>query len=164
MSETFTVSATEVYTETDVKTVMRNTYEDIIGFANRKLVEYTDVKKWIEDIIYILNKKVLKAFEIQLINSSNEKFKSYRYEVNENGFITSGTGSGGINYFDFPDNTKVKLFVELHEDRHNTTEVRRALIEERGWGTNGVAMSGNSTYERTHASGALALKRYVITK
>ena len=48
MSETFTVSNTEAYTEADVKAVMQNTYEDILGFANRKLVDYSNLVEQLE--------------------------------------------------------------------------------------------------------------------
>lgn len=164
MSEPFTISSTEVYSEADVKAVMKNTYEDIIGFANRKLVGYSEVKKWIEDLIYILNKGALKSFEIQLYNSSGERFKSYKYAVNESGFLTSGSTSGGISYFDIPNDTKIHLFAELNESKDNTSAVRKVLVNERGWGTNGTPMEGNLSFDRTYASNNLQLKRYSITK
>ena len=164
MNETFTISATEVYSESDVKIVMRNTYEDIIGFANRKLVDYSRVKKWIEDIIFILNEKALKSFEIQLYNTAGQRFKSYKYIVNTSGYLSSGSSSGGIDYFDIPSGTTINLFAEIDNDKANANEVRRVLVEKKGWSTNGTAMEGNSTFGRTYASGSLELKRYEITK
>jgi|JI10StandDraft_1071094.scaffolds.fasta_scaffold642584_1 hypothetical protein len=164
MSETFTVSNSETYTEANVKAVMQNTYEDIIGFANRKLVDYSRIKSWIEDLVYLLNKRVLKSFEIQLYNSSGEKFKSYRYEVNIYGYINSGSSSGGINYFEIPDGTIFGLFADIDFSHTKIEEVKKYLYEQRGWGNNGSAMQGNSSFERSHSSGSLELKRYVINK
>jgi len=164
MSETYTISTSEVYSESDVKAVMRNTYEDIVGFANRNLTTYSQVKSWIEDLIYVLNRKVLKSFEIQLYDSLGNRFKSYKYEVNTAGFFSSGSASGGINYFDIPTGTIISLFCELDNSKPNVEAVRKVLIEDRNWGTNGSAMKGNSSFGRSYASGTLQLNRYEITK
>jgi len=59
MATTFSISASETYSEADVKAVMRSTYEDIIGFANRGFITYDSAKSWIEDLIFILNEEVL---------------------------------------------------------------------------------------------------------
>jgi hypothetical protein len=164
MSETFTVSNSETYTEANVKAVMQNTYEDILGFANRKLVEYSKIKSWIEDLVYLLNKRILKSFEIQLYNSSGERFKSYKYVVNTYGYIDSGSSSGGINYFEIPDGTKFGLFADIDFTNSKIEEVKKYLYEDRDWGSNGSAMQGTSSFERSHSSGILELKRYVVQK
>lgn len=164
MSETFTVSNTETYTEADVKAVMQNTYEDILGFANRKLVDYSRVKGWIEDLVYLLNKRILKSFEIQLYDSSGGRFKSYTYIVNTYGNIDSGSSSGGLNYFEIPDGTKFGLYADIDFGHSKIEEVKKYLYDERGWGNNGSAMQGNSSFERSHSSGGLELKRYVVNK
>lgn len=161
---TYTFSGTDSYSVSDVKAVMQNTYEDIIGFANRQLVEYGSAESWIEDLTYILNKKAMKSFELQLYNSSGQRFKSYRYDVNTWGLITSGDKSGGINYFEFPVSTKVRLFAELDKDSTNYLTVLTELTQNRGWGTNGSAMDGNATRERNYVSNSLQLSRSVITK
>jgi hypothetical protein len=164
MSETFTVSNTETYTEANVKAVMQNTYEDILGFANRKLVDYSKIKSWIEDLVYLLNKRILKSFEIQLYNSSGERFKSYKYVVNIYGYINSGSSSGGINYFEIPEGTKFGLLADIDFTHTKIEEVKKYLFDERGWESNGSAMQGSSSFERSHSSGSLELKRYVINK
>lgn len=164
MSETFTISNTEVYSEADVRAVMQNTYEDIIGFANRKLVDYSRIKSWVEDLVYLLNKRILKSFEIQLYNSLGQKFKSYKYLVNTYGYIDSGSSSGGINYFEIPDGTKFGLFADIDFSHAKIEEVKKYLFEEREWGSNGSPMQGTSSFERSHSSGNLELKRYVVNK
>ncbi len=98
MTTSYTFSGTDTYSVSDVKAVMQNTYEDIIGFANRQLVEYNYAKSWIEDLTYLLNKRALKSFELQLYNSAGTRFKTYRYEVNTWGVVSSSDKSGGINY------------------------------------------------------------------
>ena len=161
---TYTFSGTDSYSVSDVKAVMQNTYEDIVGFANRQIVEYNDAKKWIEDLTYILNKKAIKSFELQLYNSTGQRFKSYRYEVNMWGLIISGDKSGGINYFDIPTSTKIGLFANLDKESTNYFSVLKELTENRGWGTNGTAMEGSASHERSYVSNSLQLNRTVITK
>jgi hypothetical protein len=164
MNETFTVSNSETYTEANVRAVMQNTYEDIIGFANRKLVDYSRIKRWIEDLVYLLNKRILKSFEIQLYNSAGERFKSYKYVVNTYGYIDSGSSSGGINYFEIPDGTKFGLFADIDFSHPKIEEVKKYLYEERNWGSDGSSMQGASIFERSHSSGSLELKRYAVNK
>ncbi|HLP37592.1 hypothetical protein [Lacibacter sp.] len=161
---TYTFTGTDSYSVSDVKAVMQNTYEDIIGFANRQIVEYGNAEKWIDDLTYALNKKAVKSFEIQLYNSLGVRFKSYRYDVCTSGLVTSGDKSGGINYFDFPTTTKVGLFAQLDKDSSNYAAVLKELTENRGWGTNGSAMNGTTTRERNYVSNSLQLSRSVITK
>jgi hypothetical protein len=93
-----------------------------------------------------------------------QRFKSYRYDVNTWGLITSGDKSGGINYFDFPASTKVGLFAQLDKGSPSYLTVLKELTENRGWGTNGSAMDGNATRERNYVSNSLQLSRSVITK
>jgi hypothetical protein len=164
MIETYTISNSETYTESDVKAVMQNTYEDIIGFANRKLIEYSRVKSWVEDLVYLLENRILESFEIQLYDKNRQMFKSYRYIVNTYGYIDSGNSSGGINYFEIPEGTIFGLFADIDHSHKNINEVKKYLIEKRGWGNNGIAMQGNSIFDRSHSSGGLELKRYVINK
>lgn len=163
MSTSFTFSGTDSYSVADVKAVMQNTYEDIIGFANRQVVEFHAAKSWIEDLTYLLNNRALKSFELQLYNASGIRYKSYRYDVNAFGLVYSSDKSGGINYWEIPTNTKVRLFAELDQTSSAYQTVLQELTQNRGWGTNGSAMDGTASYERTYGSGSLQLKRSVIT-
>lgn len=163
MSTSYTFSGTDSYSVSDVKAVMQNTYEDIIGFANRQMVGYANAESWINDLTYLLNKRVLKSFELQLYNAAGTRFKTYRYEVNSWGVVTSGDKSGGINYWEIPANTKVRLFADLDTNSLSYQAALDELTQNRGWGTNGSAMTGNSSYERSYSSGSLQLKRSVIT-
>lgn len=161
---TYTFSGTDTYSISDVKAVMQNTYEDIIGFANRQLIEYGRAESWIEDLTYILNKKAAKSFELQFYNSQNQWLKGYRYEVTISGHISSNDKSGGINYFDIPVGTKIRLFVDLDRTGANYTLVVDELIGKRGWGSNGSAMQGTASHERNYISNNLKLNRSLIIK
>lgn len=159
-----TFTGTASYSASDVKAVMQNTYEDIIGFANRKFITFGEAERWIEDLTYLLKKDCLKSFELQLYNSAGEKFKSYRYTVDTWGFLSAGDTSGGINFWSIPAETIVGLYAELNKEASNYSRVLKELTDNRGWGTDGAAMQGNATHERNYVSNNLQLKRSVITK
>jgi hypothetical protein len=161
---TSTFTGTDSYSVSDVKAVMQNTYEDIIGFANRNLMTYETAEKWIEDLTYLLKKEILNFFEIQLYDASGNRFKSYRYTIDTWGILSIGDKSGGINFFEIPATTKIGLLADLKKEASNYSNVIRELTENRGWGVNGSAMVGNSTHEKNYVSNSLQLKRSVITK
>ncbi|MFV8366830.1 hypothetical protein [Flavobacterium sp. XS1P27] len=159
---TYTFSGTESYSESDVKAVMQNTYEDIIGFANRQIISYVRAESWIEDLTYILNQKVVKFFEIQINNASGTKFMSYKYTVDNYGYLSTGAASGGINYFAIPSGCSATLYVDLDFSKFNATVVNDNL-RKRGWGT-GSALQGTETQDRNYISNNLRLQRSIITK
>ncbi len=159
---TYTFSGTDTYSVSDVKAVMQNTYEDIIGFANRHIITYETAKRWIDDLTYILNKKAVKFYEVQLVNDSGENFKSYRYNVDSYGYLSTGSASGGINYFSFPANTRGVLFVDLDFSKDNASEVNEEL-NRRGWGV-GTALEGVENHQRNYVSNDLRIQRSEIIK
>ena len=55
---TYTFTGTQTYSVSDVKAVMQNTFEDIVGFANRDMVDFDKAKTWIDDLTYLLNQKI----------------------------------------------------------------------------------------------------------
>lgn len=162
MSTTFTFSGTDTYSVSDVKVVMQNTYEDIIGFANRGIIPYDRAKNWINDLTYVLNEKVVKFFELQLYDKNASCYKSYRYEVDTYGYLSTGSMSGGINYYSFPDGTTAKLYVEMDFSKDNAARVNEEL-NRRGWGT-GSPLNGTQSYQRSYVSNNLQIKRSEITK
>jgi len=163
MSTSYTFTGTATYSVSDVKAVMQNTFEDIVGFANRSFITFDRAKKIIDDLTYILKNKALSAFEIQL-SQGGTRFQSYRYEVGIAGHITSGDVSGGITYWELPADTQVKVYVELDHGSITYNNVLHELHNNRGWGSNGTAMEGNAQAERSYVSNSLQLKRSVITR
>lgn len=162
MSTSQTFTGTDTYSVSDVKAVMQNTYEDIIGFANREMITYAWAKSWIDDLTYMLNKKVIKFFEIQLYDKYGSWFKSYRYDVDAYGYLSTGSLSGGINFYSFAEGTTARLLVHLDFTNNNAAAVNEEL-QRRGWGV-GSASEGSQTYQRSYTSNNLQLKRSEITK
>lgn len=163
MSTTYTFTSTATYSVSDVKAVMQNTFEDIVGFANRGFISFERAKSFIDDLTYILKNKALSAFEIQL-STNGDRYQSYRYVVGVAGYITSGDLSGGISYWSLPSDTTVQLYAELDKSSSAYNTVLNELENNRGWGSNGSAMEGNAQAERSYVSNSLQLKRSVITR
>lgn len=163
MSTSYTFTGTATYSVSDVKAVMQNTFEDIVGFANRSFITFDRAKTIIDDLTYILKNKALSAFEIQL-SRGGSRFQSYRYEVGVAGYINSGDASGGINYWALPTDTQVQVYAELDNGSATYNTVLNELQNNRGWGSNGTAMEGNAQTERSYVSNSLQLKRSVITR
>ena len=162
MSTTYSFTGTESYSVADVRAVMQNTFEDIIGFAIREMVTFEQAKQWIEDLTYTLNKRALRFFELQLWNGT-ACYKSYRYEVNTFGVVSSGSQSGGIDYYSIPTTTTIRLLADLNPASPTYGEVFNELHYQRNWGNNGSAKQGNASYERSYVSGTLQLKRSTIS-
>jgi hypothetical protein len=160
--QTFTFTGTSTYSIADVKAVMQNTFEDIVGFANREMITFEMAKKWIDDLTYTLNQKALSSFEIQLYNGIH-RFKSYRYQVDTNGLISTGSQSGGIAYYEIPSGTTVRLYADLNQSSPNYQLVTDELLRNRGWGNQGSGMNGTATHERNYVSNSLQIKRSVIS-
>jgi hypothetical protein len=162
MSTSYTFTGSDTYSVSDVKAVMQNTYEDIMGFANRGIISYQCAKHWINELTYVLNEKVVKFFQVQLYDPAGSRYKSYHYDVDSYGYLSTGSMSGGISYYSFPDGTTAALFVEFDFSKSNAASVNEE-VKLRGWGV-GTSMEGTASYERTYISNNLQLKRSVITK
>lgn len=163
--QTFTFTGTATYSVADVKAVMQNTFEDIVGFANRGMIldpSFDNAKKWIDDLTFLLNQKILRSFELQIYHNLMP-IKAYRYDVEMNGYISTGSQSGGIDFFSFPEGAKVFLFADLDESDYPKYQRVMEELHKRGWGTRSP-MNGTATLERTYASNSLQLKRSVINK
>src|SRR5690606_12057722 len=106
--------------------------------------------------------KVVKFFEIQINNAAGQKFMSYKYTVDNYGYLSTGAASGGINYFAIPSGCSATLYVDLDFSKSNTTAVNEEL-HRRGWGT-GSALQGTESHERNYVSNNLRLQRSVVTK
>lgn len=160
MATTFTISSSESYSEAEVKAVMKSAYEDIIGFSNRGIITYSRAKSFIEDLIFILNRKCLNFYEIKLYDKENKWIETIRYNVILGSYFSSSS-SGGINYYKYPVDTSVVFYADLNLTHQNYNEVNRVLHDERGWGY-GEPSVGSVQIEKNYVSGNLTLQRSLI--
>ena len=162
MSETYTGSYTDTYTEARARVVMLSVLADLLALADARMVSIEKAKRWMEDLLYLLNARVLNYFELQFYSFSRIKFGGYKYSLSEDGSLHENSDSGGIDPYDFPAGTSVGLFADIDNSKKNISEVMEYLAC-RGWGTNGSALSGQETYERAYSKDGYGLKRFKVT-
>lgn len=133
MSYTNTKSESTTYTEARAKYVMGKVYEDLLGLMNRGLITLERANKIREDVLYLLNKQVLKYFQLQFKTPEGSEIGGLHYEVKD-GNVYSNENSGSLNYWSLSSNTTVNLLVDLNYSASNISEVNKQL-EEWGWGS-----------------------------
>lgn len=145
-TSTFTVSTS--YTEARARAIMKSVYDDFVCFTIFNLASVETISKWRKDILYMMDKEVLKYFDIKFSSGSPS---GYRYSVSSDGTLSENSLSGGINYYAYPSGTKVSIVVSLDETSSNYLEVENEMTLKRGWGNNGVSLTGNSHRDRAYS-------------
>lgn len=157
MTYTQSYSRTSTYTEARARVVMEKFFDDIVGLFSRDLITKDKALKWHEDILYVLSKEAAEFFEIQF-NSSTLNQCGIRYKVSDDGYIYENSESGGIDYFNLPNDTKVSLFLSLRPSSAKYNEVLQELSN-RGWGTNGKALENSMVRDRSYSKDGYGLVR-----
>lgn len=145
-TSTYTVSTS--YTEARARAVMKSVFDDFVCFTIFNLTTVETITKWRRDILYMLDKEALKYFDIKFSAGSP---RGYRYSVSSDGTLSENSLSGGINYYAYPSGTKVSIVVSLDESSSNYNEVENELIKNRGWGNNGISLTGGSQRDRAYS-------------
>lgn len=162
MSQTYTTTRTNTYTEARARVVMLSVLEDLAVLAASRMISFETAKDWMEDLLYLVNARVLNFFELQYYSSTGSRIGGYKYNLSEDGSLQENSQSGGIDPYDVPDGTKVKLFADIDYARQNITEVNEYLAS-RGWGTNGTPLGGQAVYERAYSKDGYGLRRYKVS-
>lgn len=160
MSATNTNTVTDTYSETRARYVMGKVYEDFMGLMARDVItkEYADRMR--RELLYLLDKKVLKSFQLQFTNTKGQKIGGINYEVRSNSTIAVDDQSGGIDFWGLDDDTKVNLFIQKDSLSPNLAEVNRQLLAW-GWGA-GSALTGTETYAKSYSNGGFGVKQSTI--
>jgi hypothetical protein len=140
---------------------MISVLEDLFVLAASRLLNYNTAKNWMEDLLYMLNARVLNYFEIQAYSSNGSRIGGYKYVLKDDGSLQENSLSGGIDPYDLPSGATVGLFADIDYSKRNIEEVRQYLAR-RGWGTNGLPLSGQASYERAYSKEGYGLERYKI--
>lgn len=162
MSNTYTRSVTDTYTEARARYVMGKAYDDILNLVWRGLItrDYADSIR--RDILYLLSKKVLKSFELQFTTATGREIGGIHYEVKSDSTISMDNDSGGIDFWGLDDGTEVSLFIVKDNTSPHIEEVNRQL-QAWGWGT-GNALTGSKEYSKSYSKDGFGLKQSIIGK
>jgi len=161
MTDTYTSSGSESYSETDIKHVLGKIYDDFHAIDAREFSELENrpqrLKNLRDDLYFLLKRKTLKAFEIRF--SSGRTNEAIFYEVNSFGSIYNrDTPSGGTNYYKFPEDSKVRFIVRWD---YSDAESNR-YMEERGWTETTSFLQGTAVNKGDYTRGNLSINKRMI--
>lgn len=158
-TSTLTASSTDAYTEARAKYVMGKAYDDFMALMSRGFAGITKnvLDNWRDDILYLMDKRGLDFFQIQLVLPDGSK-KALMYEVRHNGMFMSDNSSGGVNFWQFPQESKVCLLISRNRNNREDTD---AYVLRRGFGI-GSEIKGTSSGQITYSKDNYGLTRKMI--
>lgn len=159
MTETYTRSASDTYTEARARYVMGKVYDHLVNLYLIGFMTKIRADRMRSDILYLMDKKALAYFELQF-KAPGYSDRALHYEVRGNSTISMDDESGGINFWGLPNSTSVTLLVSLNRSSPHITEVDKQL-EAWGWGA-GSALAGNHTATKSFSKDGFGLKESTI--
>lgn len=157
MTYTQSYSSSSTFTESRARFVMDKFLDDILGLHGRGFITQEKALKWYRDVLYVLSKESADYFEVQFSSSANSEC-GLRYQISDDGYIYEDSESGGIDFYSLPNNIQASLFLSLRTNSKKYDEVLTEL-KERGWGTNGKSLEGNSVRDRAYSKSGYGLVR-----
>lgn len=161
MTQAYTRSITDTYTEARARYVMGKVYEDLMSLMLAGLITKDRADKIRTDILYLLSKKALKFFELQFKKSGSE-IGGLHYEVRNDSAISMDDDSGNIDFWGLDKTVTVGLLVQLDKSSPNIDEVNRQLAAW-GWGT-GNALTGIPQFSKSYSKDGFGVKQSIIGK
>jgi len=141
---------------------MLSVLEDITVLAVSRMITIETAKKWMDDLLYLLNARVLNYFELQFFSPTNLRIGGYKYTLSEDGSLHENSQSGGIDPYDLLRGAGVKLFADIDYSKKNIPEVLQYLTKQ-GWGTNGTSLCGQAVFERAYSKDGYGIKRFKVS-
>jgi hypothetical protein len=152
-----TATRTNTYTEARLRAVMPEVGADFYSLAGAGLISLDTAKNWTEELTFVLQHQAAKGFQIQLKRFGSNPI-AIDYRVSSDGTVRESSMGGGIDYFALPNGTEASLFVDL-DLQSPAIETIKIYIAQRRWGTNGQAVDGQSTRDRTYSKDGFGIIR-----
>jgi hypothetical protein len=123
-------------------------FHDIAYRGFEQLEGNNRLQKWKEDIFFLMTNQVLKSFQIQFKGSGSKEW-AVEFEIKADGSVQSDNESGGINYWEIPNDAIVDLLVKWEKGKKIVDDE----MESRGWITRGSYIEGslldNGSYSKS---------------
>lgn len=138
----YTNSATNTYSESRARYVMGKIFDDFHQISFRGFDQFksnsNQLKKWKEDIYFLMTNQVLNSFQIQFSTSDSREW-AVEFEIKADGTIQSDDESGGISYWEIPENATIRIVASWNRNKkHVEDEMNR-----RNWGEGGAYVGGD---------------------
>ncbi len=159
-SDTLTTSQTDAYTEARARYVMGKAYDDLLAAMSRGFSGVTKdrLNDWRDVLLYLMEKRALKWFQLQIILPDGTE-KAVMYELQINGSFLSDDRSGGINFFQFPQEATVKIVLKRNQNNYAETS---AYLAARGWTSGAKEITGSASASITYSKDNYGLTRKMI--
>lgn len=155
MTNTYTNSRSNTYTETNARYVMGKITDDFFAISNRGFNNVNDdwLKSIKEDIYFVMCSEALEMFQFQFYKGT--KRWAIEYTISADGSVHSNDPSGGINYYEIPKDAKVS--VVLKRDPNNKSVSN--YLEKRGWGNKGEFITDDLVDDGAYSKNGFAAKK-----
>ena len=152
---TVTASTTVTATATRVAYVLRRVRGDLISAAFAGLADEPRIKKWIDDLQYMLVNDALKHFELR-VEAGGRLQRAWRYSVSDDGTLLESGRSGGIDLMGMPVGSTAEVIITR---RSNLNGPVNDEINRRGWTTSVAALLGSGQRERAYSKDGYGVVR-----
>jgi hypothetical protein len=152
-----TRTATSTMTLARVRHVMVEVRADFFNIAMSGLWSSDSAAKLATDLTYLLEKEVVKSFQIQF-SCDGQLSRALEYVVNADGSLQTANRAGGIDYLALAQGTRAKLFVDI-DFQSPQIETAKAYLTQKGWSFNGAAVTGVGTRDRVYSTEGYGVTR-----
>lgn len=160
MTFSATATRTNTFTEARLRAVMPEVGADFYCLAAAGLITMATTQKWTEELSFILQHQAANGFQIQLKCDGYNPI-AIDYRVSSDGTVRESGAGGGIDYFALPEGTRATLFVDMNYQSREIATVKIYIVQ-RGWGTDGHAVEGQVTRDRTYSKDGYGIVRAKI--
>jgi hypothetical protein len=136
---------------------MHHVHEDFMIVANAGLIEREKIKEWFDELSYAVPHNVVSCFQLQLRPPDAEP-RALSYTIRDDGAVPDGSKGGGFDPYALPRNTRVSLYVKYRSGAPNLEKVL-AWLRERGWGSGGSLVQGNTSQDRAFSKDGFGFVR-----
>lgn len=141
MISTYSDSQSDTYTEARAQYVLGKIFDDFhnIGYRGFDYFERNpdQLRKWREDIYFLMTKKVLKKFQVKF--AADGKEWAVEYTIKSDGSIQQDDYSGGVDYWEIPAHASIGIVATW--DRHKKDV--ETHMQSRGWVGGGSYVEGD---------------------
>jgi hypothetical protein len=158
MTQSYTRSATNTYTEARVAYVMDKVQDDLYLACTRGFIDSDTANGWRADLAEVLNLQAVDFFEIQFTKPGGA-LCALRYTVQSDGLVLEDRPSGGFDLYSLPDRTKVGLTIRLVKEPQRRRRAALDYLNSQGWSSNGAMAEGDGADDRAYSRDGYGVRR-----
>jgi hypothetical protein len=152
VTETFTTSRTNTFTDARLRAVMPEVGADFSAPAAAGIITFETARRWTEHLTFVLQRQAADGFQLQLTYPNGTRI-ALDYRVSSDGSVRESGTAGGVDYYALPAGTTAMLFVNL---KYPLPADVRAYTS--GWGA-GSSVQGDAARDRVYSKDGYGIIR-----